>query len=131
MGTPVMIIVMEYLIGLYGWRTTFRISAGISAGLFLCGLTYLPITDSNAEKPKPSSKFVKGSTHAITKELPLTDDVKKPVGPLYRVLRKITDVFDPEPFKDCAFAIWVLALGFCIFGYFIPFVFVVSIFWVL
>lgn len=125
-GTPVMIILMEYLIGIYGWRSTFRITAVICAVLFICGLTYLPFDTSDAEKPKPSSKLLKGSTCAVSKELPLTDDVKKTVRPLYGILRKLTDVFDPEPFKDCAFAIWVLALGFCIFGYFIPFVFVVS-----
>ncbi|XP_031561944.1 monocarboxylate transporter 10-like [Actinia tenebrosa] len=124
-GTPAMIIIMEYLIGIYGWRSTFRIIAAVSAVLFLCGLTYLPVDTNNTEKSNQRSKFFQGSTCEVSKESPLTDDVKKPVRPLYGMLKKLLDIFDPEPFKDCAFAIWVVALGFCIFGYFIPFVFVI------
>ena len=126
-GTPVMIMVIEYLIGIYGWRSTFRITAVICTVLFLCGLTYLPTDANDAEK---SSKFLQGSTSAVSKASPppppLVDDVTKPVRPLTGILRRLTDLFDLKPFKDCAFAIWVMALGFCIFGYFIPFVFVVS-----
>lgn len=113
-GTPVMIVLLEYMIKRLGWRVTFQIMAAITTIVLISGLTYLPINPSKPLRENNTSNSIELNTR------------KKNHPRIGSVLKKLMYIFDPEPFKDRAFVIWVAALGFCIFGYFIPFVFVVS-----
>lgn len=112
-GTPVMIVFLEYLIKRWGWRVTFQFTAAVVISVFIGGLTYLPI---NPSKP----------TNQSNKDVSPRKEKLRVTSRAYSLLRSLVRIFDPKPFKDRAFAVWVVALGFCIFGYFIPFVFVVS-----
>lgn len=113
-GTPVMVVLLEYMIKRWGWRATFQILSAIITTVFVGGLTYLPINPS-----KPQSQSSMDSSYKVSprKSLPAR---------ACSAVKELVKIFDLEPFKDYAFTVWVVALGFCIFGYFIPFVFVVS-----
>ncbi|XP_032225540.1 monocarboxylate transporter 10 isoform X2 [Nematostella vectensis] len=115
-GTPVMILLLEHLNKAFNWRKTFQLSAAICALVFLCGITYL--SQEKTEFKMKSEKLRKRRPVGVVECLTSTGHALRQLARLF---------FDPVFWRDRAFVVWVTALGFVIFGYFIPFVFVIRI----
>ena len=130
-GTPVLITVLDYLNRHYGWRMTFRALVMVFGVVFLCGLTYIPRRNSDVTLEEIKDKNSKQETLSVT--ISGSRTTKSPGKWKYWIkltLNKLKFIFclffDPSVLKNKAFVVWTVGIALAHFGYFIPFVFLVS-----
>ena len=112
-GTMSLSLMVDKLISTYGLRTTFQSMAALSILLFLAGLTYLPI--DFREKDKLSRK-------AIVKE-------QEQMERKDNFISTIKELLKPAPvWKNKAFCAWTVAMAMTLIAYYIPYIYLVSIY---
>ena len=101
-GTLVLSPMAQSLVSAYGWRKAFRVFGGTCAIGFLCALTFKPLHP----RPKTVVKRIKSS-----------------------MARQ--EMHDLQLWKNKVFVIWICAIFSVMFGYYIPYVHLVSLLFVL
>ena len=102
---------LQTLIDHYGWKTTYRIMAGVIFGVCLLGVTYDPNVKSGMEVENAD-------------QLPRSSDEKRPYQP--RQKRRCT-FLDVSVWKIPAFVAINLSSGIAQFGHFVPQIHLVSL----
>lgn len=126
-GTPVFITVLDYLNRHYGWRMTFRGLVIVFGVVCLCGLTYLPRKSSETASEETNEKISKGETIVVCVPMKNHRTWKHWIKLTMNKLKFVFCLFfDPSVLKNKAFVVWTLGIALAHFGYFLPFVFLVS-----
>ena len=99
-GTLLLSPISQVLVDAIGWRNTFRCFAGTCAIGFICGLQLRPLPNMDGRDVEPVVKV-----------------------PLARRIMK-----ELQLWKNKVYCIWLLALFFVMFGFFVPYVYLVSIY---
>lgn len=128
-GTPVLITLLDYLNRRYGWRLTFRGLVMVFGVVFLCGLTFIPRKNSDLTLDGTNDNNSKGETLSVSLSV-ATKSPWKGKHCIKEFLIKLKFVFcfffDPSVLKNKAFVVWTVGIALAHFGYFMPFVFLVS-----
>ena len=126
-GTPVFITVLDHLNRHYGWRVTFRGLVIVFGVVCLCGLTYLPRKSSETASEETNEKACKGETLVVFVPVKKHRNLKNLIKVTMNKLKFVFYLFlDPSVLRNKAFVVWTVGIALAHFGYFMPFVFLVS-----